>query len=400
MAKSSVPSIDCPHMGVVGEICKGGVQPGLPDHLALGPCSGTRRSSSPGHPGVSTDFAVQKAQMDNRRDLGPSDAALQQAVNSFAAPTIRMSIFQLLTSFGPFLAGCAAMYLVYPISPLLTLTLSLPTGALLVRVFIVQHDCGHGSFFASRAANTAVGRLCSLITLTPFANWRRQHAAHHANWNNLDRQSAGSDIYSACLTVREYQALTPWRRFLYRLPRHPLIANILLPPLVFVLLYRVPFDTPRTWTRERWSVHMTNLALVALFGVLVALLGWREVLLVHLPVMVVSSILGVWLFSLQHRFETSRWAGKSDWSFVEAALEGSSYFSLPRPLQWLTGNIGFHHVHHLNPRIPNYNLPAAHEAVSAFRSVPTLKFPAGLRATRLTLWDEQHARLVRFADAE
>ena len=338
--------------------------------------------------------------MDSRLDLASSDATLRQAVNSFAKPSVRVSIFQLLTSIGPFLASCTAMYLVYPISPLLTLALSIPTGALLVRVFIVQHDCGHGSFFASRAVNQAVGRLCSLITLTPFANWGRQHAAHHANWNNLDRQSAGSDIYSACLTVREYLALTPWRRFLYRLPRHPLIANILLPPLVFMLLYRVPFDTPRAWVRERWSVHLTNLALAALFGFLVVLLGWREVVLVHIPVMVVSSILGVWLFSLQHRFETSHWAGKSEWSFVEAALEGSSYFHLPPLLQWLTGNIGFHHVHHLNPRIPNYNLPPAHEAVCALRSVPILRLRAGLGATRLTLWDEEHSRLVRFSDVE
>ena len=172
--------------------------------------------------------------------------------------------------------------------------------------------------------------------------------------------------------MREYQALTPRQRFLYRLPRHPLIAHILLPPLVFVLLYRVPFDTPRDWTRERWSVHATNAALVALFGILVVLLGWREVLLVHLPIMVVASILGVWLFSLQHRFETSRWLGRRDWSFVEAALDGSSYFRLPRVLHWLTGNIGFHHVHHLNPRVPNYRLRACHEAVHALRPVQAL----------------------------
>jgi omega-6 fatty acid desaturase (delta-12 desaturase) len=290
------------------------------------------------------------------------------------------------------------MYLIFPVSPLLTVALSLPTGALLVRIFIVQHDCGHGSFFASRSANTTVGWLCSLVTLTPYTNWGRQHAAHHANWNNLDRQSAGSDIYSACLTVREYLALTPRRRFLYRLPRHPLIANILLPPLIFMLLYRVPFDTPRNWARERWSVHLTNAALTFLFGTLVLLLGWREVLLVHLTIMVVASILGVWLFSLQHRFETSRWLNHGDWSFVEAALEGSSYFRLPKALHWLTGNIGFHHVHHLNPGVPNYRLSACHEAVEALRPVRSLSLWGGLRAPRLTLWDEQRGRLVRFAD--
>ena len=336
--------------------------------------------------------------MDSGRDLPSSDSALRRAAGAFAHPIPWQSALQLFTSFGPFLAGCAAMYLVFPISPLLTLALSLPTGALLARIFIIQHDCGHGSFFTSRSANTTVGWLCSLITFTPYANWGRQHAAHHANWNNLDRQSAGSDIYSACLTVREYLALTPWRRFLYRLPRHPLIANILLPPLVFMLLYRVPFDTPRDWVRERWSVHLTNAALTVLFGTLVVLLGWREVLLVHLPIMVVASILGVWLFSLQHRFETSRWLNHGDWTFVEAALEGSSYFRLPKVLHWLTGNIGFHHVHHLNPRVPNYRLSACHEAVQALRPVRSLSLWGGLRAPRLTLWDEELGRLVGFAD--
>jgi len=334
----------------------------------------------------------------SRGALGP-DAEVRQAAAAFARAHGWKSILQLFTSFGPFLAGCAAMYLVYPFSYLLTLALAVPTGALLVRVFIVQHDCGHGSFFASRRANAMVGRACSLITLTPFANWGRQHSLHHADWNNLDRTGGGSDIYSSCLTVRSYLALSPWRRFLYRLPRHPLIANVLLPPLVFLLLYRVPFDTPRGWIRERWSVYLTNAALICMFGTLTILVGWQEVLLVHVPVMVVASILGVWLFSLQHRFETARWTVKGDWSFVDAALEGSSWFHLPPVLHWLTGNIGFHHVHHLNPRVPNYRLSEAHEVVHAMHPVPPLTLWRGLAATFLTLWDERRGRLVRFRDA-
>ncbi|MFI5000001.1 MAG: fatty acid desaturase family protein [Reyranellales bacterium] len=325
-----------------------------------------------------------------------SDDEVRRAAATFARPSPWRSYFQILTSFGPFLVGCMAMYFAYPLSPWLTLALSLPTGALLVRVFIVQHDCGHGAFFASRSANAFVGRLCSLITLTPYANWARQHGAHHANWNNLDRRTTGSDIYSACLTVREYQALSRWQRLLYRLPRHPLIAHILLPPLIFVLLYRLPFDTPRAWVRERASVHFTNVALVAVFGTLVVLLGWRQVLLVHLPVMVVASILGVWLFSLQHRFETARWSTDGEWSFVAASLDGSSYFRLPAILHWLTGNIGFHHVHHLNPRVPNYRLRDCHEAVSTLHPVRGLSLWKGLSAPRLTLWDEASGRLVRF----
>jgi len=325
-----------------------------------------------------------------------SDMEIRRTVAGFAQPCREAALLQLVTSFGPFLAGCAAMYLLYPISPWLSLAMALPTGALLLRVFIVQHDCGHGSFFASRRANVMVGRLCSVVTLTPFANWARQHGQHHGNWNNLDRTGGGADIYSACLTVRDYLALSPFRRLLYRLPRHPLVANLLLPPLVFVLLYRVPFDTPRTWRSERRSVHLTNLALLALFTTLVVLLGWREVLLIHLPMLTVSSVLGVWLFSVQHRFDAAHWTPRSEWRFVDAALEGSSWLRLPRPLHWLTGNIGFHHVHHLDPRVPSYRLRAAHAALQPLRPTPPLGLGRALAAPWLTLWDENAGRLVGF----
>lgn len=309
------------------------------------------------------------------------------------------SVLQVATSFGPFLAGCAAMYLACPVSTSLVLALVVPTGILLVRVFIVQHDCGHGSFFASRRANAIVGRLCSLCTLTPYGNWGRQRRLHHANWNDLDRADGGGDIYSSCLTVGAYLAMTPRQRLLHRLVRHPAIANLLVPPLVFLFLYRVPFDTPRAWMRERRSVHFTNLALAALFATLALLLGWREVLLVQVPVMAVAAILGVWLFTLQHRFAGAHWSGRGDWRYVDAALDGSSWFDLPRALRWLTGNIGFHHVHHLGQRIPNYRLAAAHDAVQALRAVPRLGLRAGLAAPWLVLWDEAAGRLVRFRDA-
>ena len=336
--------------------------------------------------------------MDAERALPRSGGEARKAATAFAQPIKGQGAFQLLTSFGPFIAACAAMYLVFPISYFLTLALAVPAGALLVRIFIVQHDCGHGSFFASASANAMVGRACSLFTMTPFANWARQHSLHHASWSNLDRRQGG-DLYSVCLTVREYLALSRWRRLLHRVPRHPLVANVLLPPLVFLVLYRVPFDTPRGWVRERRSVYFTNAALVALFATLALLLGWREVLMVHLPLMVVASILGVWLFSLQHRFETARWKRREDWNAVDASLEASSWFALPRILHWLTGNIGFHHVHHLNPRVPNYRLGAAHDAVQALWPIKPLSLMNGLRAPWLTLWDEASGRLVGFRDA-
>ena len=324
---------------------------------------------------------------------------VRRAAAAFARPQPWRSVGQLVTSFGPFLAGCAAMYLMMPVSFWLALALAVPTGAFLLRVFIIQHDCGHGSLFRSRRANRIVGWLCSLCTFTPYGNWARQHAQHHAGWNNLDRREGGADIYSACLTVREYRALPRGRRLLHRLPRHPLVAHVLLPPLIFLLLYRVPFDTPRTWAAERRSVYLTNAALLALFGGLVAALGWRPVLLVHLPVMIVASILGVWLFALQHRFETAHWTVSGKWRFVDAALAGSSWLDLPRALHWLTGNIGYHHIHHLDPRVPNYRLRSAHDAVGALHALRPLSLRGGLAATVLTLWDEERNRLVRFGDA-
>jgi acyl-lipid omega-6 desaturase (Delta-12 desaturase) len=323
---------------------------------------------------------------------------VRHAAARFAQPIAHTATLQLLTSFGPFLAGCLAMYFALPSSLPLALALSLPTGALLVRVFIVQHDCGHGSFFASRRANTWVGRLCSLFTLAPYANWSRQHGVHHALSNNIQRMSESNDLFSTCVTVRDYLAMSRHQRLLYRLPRHPLVANVLLPPLVFLLVYRLPLGTPRHWLRERLSVLLSNLSLVGLFGGLAFFVGWQEVLLVHLSIMVVASILGIGLFSLQHRFETARWMDKGTWNVLDTALHGSSWLRLPAILQWLTGNIGFHHVHHLNPRVPNYRLERAHAAVQALAAVPPVFLGDICNALTLTLWDEAAGKLVAFRD--
>lgn len=308
------------------------------------------------------------------------------------------SLGQLASSFLPFLALCGAMYATLDVSFWLTMALAVPAAGFLVRIFIIQHDCGHGAFFRSRAANDWVGRLCSLATLTPYANWRRQHAAHHANWNNLDRQESGSDIYSACLTTRQYQHLSPGRRRFYRLVRHPTVALITLPPLVFLLLYRLPFDTPAHWRRERWSVHGTNLALAAMIVGLGLFVGFGAVALVQLPIMVFAAIIGVWLFSVQHRFEAAHWFGRTEWSAAAASLRGTSYLRLPAVLRWFTGNIGFHHVHHLNPRIPNYRLAACHAASEYLQQAPILTLGGALRSAAYWLWDEAQGRMVRFRD--
>jgi omega-6 fatty acid desaturase (delta-12 desaturase) len=328
----------------------------------------------------------------------PAAADLRAAVAPYERPVAAASLFQMANAFTLFAGACALMYWSLQLSYVVTLLLALPTGGLLVRIFIIQHDCGHGSYFASRRANDAAGALCSLLTLTPYANWRRQHARHHAVWNNLDRRTSGADIYSTCLTVREYRMLTPRRRFLYRLPRHPLIAHVLLPPLVFLLLYRVPFDTPEHWARERRAVYALNGALLAAVAALGFSVGFVPLLLVQLPVLAVTAIVGVWLFAVQHRFEESRWMRQEQWSFGDAALQGSSCLRLPKLLQWFTGNIGFHNLHHYAPRVPNYRLEACCRAVPALRETSRLGMRASLAALRLALWDEERQLLVRFKD--
>jgi len=326
-----------------------------------------------------------------------ANASLRSAISPFESPIPARSIWQLVSSIGLYVAAWAAMLSLFQVSFFLALALAVPTGALLVRIFILQHDCGHGSLFASRFANNAVGNFCGLLTLTPYANWRRHHAGHHRIWNNLDRRQSGTDFYSDCLTVKEYRAL-PWhRRFFYRALRHPVVAHVILPPLIFMLLYRLPFDTPTDWKRERRSVHLTNAALVALFLGLGLLLGTWQVLTVQIMIIVVASIIGVWLFALQHRFDGAVWVRQAQWSHSEASLQGSSCLRLPRILQWFTGNIGFHHVHHLAPRVPNYRLQACHEAVPVLRARTQISLASGLRSVLLSLWDEEAGRMVGFS---
>ena len=324
---------------------------------------------------------------------------LRATLSAYQAPVLHRSLLQAGSTFALFFALIAAMYALRGISPFISLALSLPAAGLVVRIFIIQHDCGHGAFFRGAAGNLWMGRFCSLITMTPFANWRRQHANHHAVWNDLDRRGSGADIYSTCKTVVEYRALSPAARFAYRAARHPIIAQLLVPPLVFLVLYRVPFDTPRTWRRERNSVIVTNLGLVVLFTTLILLLGAGPVALVQLPTIAMAGILGVWLFSVQHRFETVLWSRTSTWTATDAALLGSSYLRLPRVLQWFSGNIGFHHIHHLMPRIPNYRLEECHRACAAMLSSTTsLSLRQALGAPAFALWDEAKSRMVRFSD--
>ena len=328
----------------------------------------------------------------------PDRRAMLAGLAAFQIPSTRHSLAQLAVTATPYAGLLGFMYYAYyNLSPWLSLALALPAAGLVVRLFIIQHDCGHGAYFRSRWANEIVGWLCGLTTFTPYALWRRHHAMHHAVWNNLDKRPGRGDIYSGCRTLAEYEALSPLRQRLYRAALHPLVSQLLLPPVVFILLYRLPLDAPRGWRKEHVSVWLTNLGIGGLLLTLTLLLGWQPVLLVQLPIIILASIIGVWLFSVQHRFEDSLWARQADWTAAGAALRGSSWLRLPKVLQWFTGNIGFHHVHHLMPRVPNYRLQAAHRAEPAFAAnVTGLTLWQALRAPSFTLWDETRGAMVRF----
>ena len=311
----------------------------------------------------------------------------------FRKPDLARSVWQLSSTFVLFVAGWSLMYASLRLPYWITLLLAVPTGFMIVRLFIIQHDCGHGAFFKSARAADVVGRLIGVLTMTPYSYWKRTHAMHHASSGNLDHRGFG-DINT--LTVREYFALTRWERLKYRLYRHPLILFVIGPSFHFMLVHRLPGIVPREWRRERRSILWTNAGLAAFVIGMGLLVGFKAFLLVHLPLMALTASLGVWMFYVQHQFEPAYWEHDEGWSYDAAALEGSSHYELPRLLQWLTGNIGLHHIHHLNARIPNYRLQRVLEEVPELQSVTRITLWQSIRCASLALWDEQTRMLVPF----
>jgi omega-6 fatty acid desaturase (delta-12 desaturase) len=315
-------------------------------------------------------------------------------VAEYAQPRLSRTWLDVATSVVPYIGLLVAMYFLLGVSVLLSLALAPLAAGFLLRTFILFHDCTHGSLFKAKWANRWLGTTLGLLVYTPFESWGHSHAVHHATAGDLDRRGTG-DVPT--LTVAEYNARSRGARLAYRLFRNPLIMFGLGPMLSVVILPRLVPRNARP--RLRRSIIRTNVAVVAIVTGLVLLMGWWQYLLVQWPAAWMASSAGIFLFYVQHQFEDVYWVNGENWEYADAAIRGSSFFKLPRILQYFTGNIGFHHVHHLSARIPNYNLQRAHENLDLFRDVPTLTLTEGIRATRLKLWDERQGRLVSWAQA-
>jgi omega-6 fatty acid desaturase (delta-12 desaturase) len=312
----------------------------------------------------------------------------QGIVSKYAYPETWRSLWQVANSVIPFLFGWYLMYRSLEVSYWLTLLLAVPTAGFMVRCFIIFHDCCHGSFFKDIKTNDKLGMVLGVLVMTPYFYWKHEHAVHHATAGDLDRRGTG-DVYT--MTVEEYLA-APWHKKVgYRIMRSPLILFTIGAMLVFGIFHR--FWEPGTGKRERNSVIWTNLALFAVVGWLVLEMGWAAFLMVELPIMLIACGAGVWLFYVQHNFDPTYWERHKSWDFFNAGMDGSSFYKLPRILQWFTGNIGYHHIHHLSPRIPNYKLEQCHKENPAFQIEP-LTFRKSLNSLYFRLWDEKERMLV------
>lgn len=321
----------------------------------------------------------------------PAVPRWKEVVAKYQEPALRRSLWQLVNTLIPYAALWYLMHLSLTVSYWLTGGLALLASGFLVRVFIIFHDCGHGSSFKSKKANDLVGFITGVLSFTPYYHWRWEHALHHASAGDLDRRGTG-DVWT--LTVQEYLQSSRWKRFAYRLARNPLILFVLAPLFLFLIKQRFP--SKKANRRERNSVYWTNLALLGVATGLSCLFGFKTYLLLQLGILLGAGVAGVWLFYVQHQFEGVYWERRQEWDYCSAALQGSSFYKLPKVLQWFSGNIGFHHIHHLSPRIPNYNLERCHRAEPLFQTVKPVTLFASFKSLTFRLWDEQRRKLVGF----
>ncbi len=345
----------------------------------------------PGRRSETDTVAVMTADAAARRDPRTWPAALAP----YHRPSTARSVLEILVTVIPFVALWALAALAAVNGHWWWLILTVPAAGLLVRLFILQHDCGHGSLFPRRKANDWTGRVLGVLTLTPYDYWRRTHAIHHASAGNLDKRGIG-DVHT--LTVREYRALSRWGRIRYWIYRHPAVMFGLGPAWLFVCQHRLPFGLMRAGALPWVSVLATNLGIALPVALMIWLLGLGPFLLVQVPITLMAATAGVWLFYVQHQFEDTHWAEGQDWNFQHAALHGSSNYDLPIVLHWFTGNIGIHHVHHLSSKVPFYRLPQVLRDHPELRETGRVTLLESLRAVRLVLWDEQSKRLISFRD--
>lgn len=316
---------------------------------------------------------------------------LRKQVVPYENSITRRSIIQLLNTFIPFIALWILAYKSLSISYFLTLAICVAAAGFLVRIFIIFHDCCHNSFFRNREANKILGTITGILTLFPFSQWKYNHNVHHASSGNLDKRGIG-DIW--VMTVDEYREASFWLRVQYRLYRNPFVMFGLGPIYVFLITNR--FNRKGARSKERMNTYIINLSIAALVTIFCLTIGWKAFLLIQGPIFYISGVAGIWLFYVQHTFEDSYFEENEDWEYVKAAVEGSSFYKLPKILQWLTGNIGYHHVHHLNPKVPNYKLEVAHINTTPLQHIPTITLATSLQSLKFRLWDEEGKKFVGF----
>lgn len=321
----------------------------------------------------------------------PKQVQLKKTVAPYEKSSSRTSIRQLFNTLIPLVLFWCAAYYSLSVSYWLTLAFGIVTSGFVIRTFIIFHDCCHQSFFKSRKANDILGIITGVLTLVPYQQWKNAHAIHHATSSNLDKRGVG-DLW--IMTVDEYAEASLWRRLAYRAYRHPLVMFGLGPIAVFVIQYR--FNRKGARRKERLNTYLMNALIVGVYAVLTWAIGWKVMLLVQGPIFYLAGMLGIWLFYVQHQYEESYFEHDDEWSYVKAAVEGSSYYKLPRLLQWMTGNIGFHHVHHLSPKVPNYRLEEAHNATPPLHKATTITIRQSLESLKFRLWDESGKKFVTF----
>ncbi len=318
-------------------------------------------------------------------------ATWRKIVVQYQEPSVARATWQLANTLIPYGAIWYLIYLSMSVSYWLVLPLCILGGLFIVRTFIIFHDCTHRSYFKSAAANDIVGFITGLLTFTPHYHWRWEHAIHHATSGDLDQRGVG-DIWT--MTVEEYLRSSRWKRFAYRLARNPFVLFGIAPLYLFIIHNRIP--SPKANRREWWSVHIMTLAILGVSTGLVFIYGLLPYLFIHLTMLLVAGSVGIWMFYVQHQFEDVYWNHGDDWDFTAAALEGSSFYKLPKILQWFSGNIGYHHIHHLSPRIPNYNLERCHQADPLFQKVKPITLFESFKTLALRFWDERLRRMVTF----